>query len=579
MRRWSVLLTGLLALGSSTASAQETGGSAGAEASTAAASVSACVTCHADPDMFEIDDVQVVTDYLDSVHAEVGLTCTDCHGGNDDPELAEDFESAMDPEHAENPYKGVPARTEIPEACGTCHSDLAYMRRFRPDARVDQETEYWTSGHGIALKGGDINVATCTDCHGVHDIRRSDDAESHVYPKNVATTCARCHADADRMSGYTLVDGRPLPTDQYARWKRSVHAASMFDREDLTAPTCNDCHGNHGAMPPGLDSITYVCGQCHGREASMFRESAKQELWELHNENLEMVGFESCAGCHEEPEPQAAITTMYHFGECTSCHGNHGIVRPTLAFFAPFDRTPCAFCHEGHPAEGSDDHVEIAGRYDEYIEARDTLVEEAKQAEQFAEDRFNYLVDKALELPAHGGDPGDHSRVRFERLFEKFRIGKTYYEYMPGDGAEPVRVELQRCTWCHAQAALLEDASDGHRVGQEIAEGMIDLMALTTRAEASMAAASRGGIELRDAMLDIDQAVDTQIDLQVLVHRFRTDGEFADSLAEGRAFAEAAIAAGEEAQAELRFRRLGLLVFLFFVVLVLVALGMKIRQN
>ena len=53
----------------------------------------------------------------------------------------------------------------------------------------------------------------------------------------------------------------------------------------------------------------------------------------------------------------------------------------------------------------------------------------------------------------------------------------------------------------------------------------------------------------------------------------------AESLAEGTAFAQAAIAAAEEAHAELEYRRNGLLIFLFFVVLVLVALGMKIRQT
>ena len=307
----------------------------------------------------------------------------------------------------------------------------------------------------------------------------------------------------------------------------------------------------------------------------MFRDSDLGEAFALHNENLEAAGFDSCPACHEAPEPQAAITDVYNFGECTTCHGNHGIVRPTLAFFAPFDRTPCAFCHEATAEDRNE--VEVAGRVDRYIEARDALLEEARAAELFGEDEFNFLIDQAVTLHTHLGEGGEHGGGRFARLFEKFRLGKTYYEYTPSDGAEPVRVELRRCTWCHAEAALLEDASEGHKVGHEIATQMLDLMSLTTRAEASMAAASRGGIELREAMLDIDQAVDTQIDLQVLVHRFRTDGEFAESLATGREFAEAAIAAGEEAQVELRFRRVGLLVFLFFVVLALVALGMKIR--
>ena len=567
----------VLALLSLTAPAGAQDGEAVAAEPASDGVVSACVACHSDSDMFEVEGVQVVTDFLGSVHADVGLTCADCHGGNDDPALFEDYEAAMDPGHAENPYFGVPERQNIPAFCGECHSNLTYMRRFRPDARVDQETEYWTSGHGMAMKAGDTNVATCTDCHGTHEIRRPDASESHVYPKNVAATCGECHADTEFMADYTLADGRPLPTDQIVLWERSVHARSMLEREDLTAPTCNDCHGNHGAMPPGLDSITFVCGQCHGREAAMFRESNKQDLWELHNENLGMAGFDSCQACHEEPDPQAKIDDMYHFGECTSCHGNHGIVRPTLAFFAPFERTPCAFCHETQEGEGEE--ILIAGRQEFYIETRDALLAEAEAAGLTqAEDEFNFLIDESVSLHTHTGEGGAHGGDRFQRLFEKFRFGKTYYEYSPEEGAEPVRVDLQRCTWCHSPEPTMTDYSEGHRVGRDIAAQAVSLMAATTRAETSMAAARRGGIELRDAMLDIDRAVDKQIDLQVLVHRFRTDGEFAEAHAEGMAFAEAALAAGEEAQSELRFRRLGLLVFLFFVVCVLIGLAMKIRE-
>ena len=72
--------------------------------------------------------------------------------------------------------------------------------------------------------------------------------------------------------------------DQLARWQQSVHARALVERGDLSAPTCNDCHGNHGAMPPGVESVTFVCGQCHGREASLFRASAKHEGFVAHNE-------------------------------------------------------------------------------------------------------------------------------------------------------------------------------------------------------------------------------------------------------------------------------------------------------
>jgi hypothetical protein len=573
---------------------------------------SACIVCHSNEDYFDEEQLTLVADFLGSRHAEVGLSCHDCHGGNPDPALSDDMDLSMDEDFEERPYRGAPARPDIPSTCGGCHSDPTYMRGFDPDARVDQEREYWTSRHGIALLDGDTRVATCVDCHGGHAIRRPGDPESTVHPQRVAETCGRCHSDAERMAGYAMEDGRPLPTDQLGTWRRSVHAEALLDREDLSAPTCNDCHGNHGAQPPGLESIAYVCGQCHGREASLFRESPKKALWEEHNEFLADVEFESCTACHAEPEPQSSITTVHHFAECGSCHGNHGIVRPTLAFFAPFETTPCAFCHEALEAPDGEEPGMVASEIGEpatsaaseqesalavpadwqlgeeeisaaYRELRDALIEEARELGLSSEQRFNWLVDRSLALAAHGaGEEGSErgeseTRNRFMRLFERFRIGKTYYEYEPEDGPEPVRIDLQRCTWCHAEASTGTDESEGHRVGQRMARQAIGLMALTARAERALSAARRGGIELRESRLDVERAVDTQIDLQVLAHRFRTDGEFAEAVAEGRRFAEAAIRAGEEAQGELRYRRLGLLVFLGFVVCVLIGLGLKIR--
>ena len=44
---------------------------------------------------------------------------------------------------------------------------------------------------------------------------------------------------------------------------------------DLSAPTCNDCHGNHGAAPPGVGSIVNVCGTCHAVFAEKFADQRR----------------------------------------------------------------------------------------------------------------------------------------------------------------------------------------------------------------------------------------------------------------------------------------------------------------
>lgn len=546
-----------------------------------APAATSCTACHSDPGMFEGDALEIPAAFGHDVHGQVGLSCHDCHGGNPDPALRED-PSAMDPGFAPNPYRGVPSRGDIPAFCGRCHSDPAYMRRFRPDLRVDQEREYRTSHHGTALARGDTRVATCVDCHGVHGIRRISDPDSPVYPKRVAETCRACHGDPKRMAGYTLADGRPLPVDQYAHWRQSVHARALLERDDLSAPTCNDCHGNHGATPPGVDSVAFVCGQCHGREAELFRASVKQTGFEEHNALLASAGPESCAACHSAPEPQAA-RRLTRFTECATCHSNHAVVRPSLAMLGSLPATPCAFCHEGSGPLANDVLEPESGR-ERYRQMRDGLLAAAGRQGLKGDARFDWLVDQALALPTHtlpARDEGSGGlRPEFERLFTKFRIGKTTFTYDDPVAGKPVRSAVVRCTDCHGAEPALGSDPVGYRTAGELLGRMQELTALTARAERILLAARRGGVETRKALSEVDSAVDAQIELEVLVHTFASDPKsaFSQKHEEGVRHARAALAAGQDALGELGFRRKGLAVSLGLIVMVLIGLAFKIRE-
>ena len=39
-------------------------------------------------------------------------------------------------------------------------------------------------------------AAICTDCHGVHDITKTDDPDSRVMRGNLVKTCQQCHTGA-----------------------------------------------------------------------------------------------------------------------------------------------------------------------------------------------------------------------------------------------------------------------------------------------------------------------------------------------------------------------------------------------
>ena len=93
-------------------------------------------------------------------------------------------------------------------------------------------------------------------------------------------------------------------------------------------------------------------------------------------------------------------------------------------------------------------------------------------------------------------------------------------------------------------------------------------------------AAQRGGVQTSDAAEQIDGAVDTQIELEVLLHQFATgeDSSFVAKYKEGLEHADAALGAGQGALGELAFRRRGLAISLIIILLVLIGLGLKIRQ-
>jgi len=256
-----------------------------------------CLDCHA------LLEHEPAKKFPEDIHSVRGLTCAACHGG--DP-TKEDMPEAMDPAKG---YIGVPTRVQIPQLCARCHSDAAFMRAYNPSLRTDQLAQYRTSVHGRRLRQGDTRVAVCTDCHSVHDIRPATSPLSSVYALTIPATCGRCHSDAERMKPYKI------PTDQLASYQASVHFQKLTEG-DLSAPTCATCHGNHGAAPPGVESVERVCGTCHVFQEQLFDQSPHKQPWES-------LGFAACSTCHSNHRIEATGDFMVGTGEravCVTCH-------------------------------------------------------------------------------------------------------------------------------------------------------------------------------------------------------------------------------------------------------------------
>lgn len=119
-----------------------------------------CTQCHSTlPDKLG----KPVNLWRKSIHADNGISCDSCHGG--------DPKNAADAMNGSRGFLGAPKEAEIPAFCGRCHPGVL--------------KDYLASAHGRALgKGG----PTCFSCHGNHQVLKA--SLDLINEK----TCTRCHS-------------------------------------------------------------------------------------------------------------------------------------------------------------------------------------------------------------------------------------------------------------------------------------------------------------------------------------------------------------------------------------------------
>lgn len=398
-----------------------------------------CVLCHLNPDLHDNKtliklhredtdplrhlDLRAV---LSDVHLQQGLACAGCHGGKPTDEGMDDEIYRRWPKAEAR----VTDRTWIPAFCARCHADPALMRRYNPSLPIDQFLKYSDSQHGkLLLQQKDSKAAQCVSCHGAHGIVHVTAPASPVYPKNQPDTCGKCHANADYMKGYTLADGKPIPTNQVADYKLSTHGKALFEKGDLGVAVCNDCHGNHAAMPPSVASISKVCRTCHMRVGELYDAS-----------------------------PHSAAFREHGWPECETCHGKHHIQKLTFDTLAP---TPDGLCVKCHKEYGKPECLEAAAFFHQRIQ--DLLAARTKVDTDLAKlqedihsldmDDFNFRRDrlddqiKDLRLQLHS-----FNREDLTKSLDKAAIS-TAELIQSGD---QVRADYQlRLLWLLASTAII----------------------------------------------------------------------------------------------------------------------------
>jgi len=353
-----------------------------ARSQSSAAKPDTCLDCHS---ALEDNLGQPARLIQTDVHKKNGFSCADCHGG--DPTSME-MEVSMEPRKG---FLGKIERRRIPELCARCHSDATLMHKFRPQQRVDQLALYRTSVHGKRLAGGDVRVATCIDCHSVHDIREVRDGLSPVHPLKLPATCARCHADGGHMKGYDI------PTSQFDQYRRSVHWEALAKRGDLSAPSCATCHGSHGAAPPGIASVERVCGTCHVVFQNLFDQSP-------HRPAFEAMGFAACVVCHATRSPAPAEMRVTAPSCCGRTRRRRGSAAAATA--QGIDGSRGSHCAETVLKQAETSGMEVSEGKLQLVSAHEEWIKARVQVHAFRTEAVKEPVTRGLDMARKGRQTG-----------------------------------------------------------------------------------------------------------------------------------------------------------------------------
>jgi len=243
-----------------------------------------CATCHGTE----------VSQYNLSIHGRAHAkmngdtpTCKSCHGPAHQVVASTDAKSPVN-------------KANLPDTCGQCHSNPALAAKYMFAVALPVEA-YKQSVHGRAIQQGNLNAASCNDCHGVHNILSASDRRSKIWKQNVASTCAQCHKNI------------------FDVYRESIHgqavAAGVMD-----AATCTDCHGEHRILAPGnpqspvyLANISQdTCSRCHANTQLMARFNVPAARVPTYQDSYHGL---------------ASSTGQQTVANCASCHGVHNIFR------------------------------------------------------------------------------------------------------------------------------------------------------------------------------------------------------------------------------------------------------------
>ena len=344
----------------------------------------------------EIPVDRIIENYTESIHGvgllkkglTVAATCTSCH-------TPHQILPHTDPHSSINP-------TNIAATCSACHSQIEMVHRKVIEGELWEKTPHKLPAcvdchqpHKVRKIYYENGLADkdCMACHSKPDIKSKDGRSLHVdaaqlaASKHVKVTCAQCHSEVreSKERGCLTITNKvncgACHADEQKKYATSTHG-QLIAKKDANAPTCNECHGDHGVRgrqdegsPIFALNVPDLCARCHreGEKAATRYKGTETNIVSRYRESIHGKGLyksgltvtATCIGCHtahgELPasDPASTVNRTNIVQTCAQCH--HGMEEQfknsihSASISKSTNNLPvCSDCHVAHSITRTD---------------------------------------------------------------------------------------------------------------------------------------------------------------------------------------------------------------------------------
>ncbi len=333
-----------------------------------------CIDCHPPHNVRKVFYEESFSDEL----------CMSCHEN-------EDLQTVVDGEEIPlfvdlNEFRNSAHGTN---SCIKCHNNVSVsndpvcLNSGKVDCSIchsKQVEDYQSSRHGVYFAEGNPIAPYCTNCHGVHNMKKKNELDSPTFSRNIPDLCGKCHREGQKAAvAYTGKEH-----DIVRNYTMSIHGKGLLQSGLLVTATCVDCHTAHHELPVTdpessvyPDNVAATCAKCHLGIYEEYKKSVHSSLVTQTDKTLpvckdchlshtiqrvDLPSFrqgilDQCGKCHldvaetyfETIHGKVSKLGSTKAAKCYDCHGAHNILRPSDPNSTLSRKNVVATCRKCHP--------------------------------------------------------------------------------------------------------------------------------------------------------------------------------------------------------------------------------------